>query len=150
MKRGSLSHERGCCLPQPSETKAPLANSPELGQCSHPSPGGWSPAHPCRFLSTSGSGSCCLREQFQHLPQARRKRTWAPYQSFCCLASLSGHTEVRDWPQVRGSSERNLLSHGWDALSGAWSRTHLQRKHLWVQRKNLILINLRFLSQATL
>lgn len=55
MKRGSLSHERACCLPQPSETKAPLANSPELGQCSHPSPGALAGQDGARHIPAASS-----------------------------------------------------------------------------------------------
>lgn len=75
------------------------------------------PHIPAAASAPRGSGSCCLGEQFQGLPQARRKRTCAPYQSFFCLARLSGHTEVYDWSQVHGSSEGNLLSRGWDTVS---------------------------------
>lgn len=78
-----------------------------------------------------GTGSCCLREQFQHLPQARRKSTWAPHQSSFCLARLSGNTEVPGSCKFRGKSVISWVRH---CLLRAWCRIHVQRKHLGVQR----------------
>lgn len=103
------------------------------------------------LLSTSRQGLLLSQGAISTSPPGKEKEDLSSLSVFLLPCKALGvHRGVWEVPgswKFRGKSVISWVRH---CLLGAWSRAHLQRKHLWVQRKNLIFINLQVLSQAAL